>query len=868
MERYLYESLIVNESFTVESGRESSALKTGRKLIKRPFSLFLVLVLVCSCTPFVTGADAAVNEDTILIANENLAEGIRYTEEDVQNYAGKAGYQVRFNHLAVSPGAQSIRIIAGKAGDTVNAVGTIGDQAQREISKGNQVVAGINADSYDMDYGSNRGIMVQNGTVITSQPYNSYTETQPAFWADSSGKAHIGALRAGGTIRIGGSYQAEADLINRNHFMGAAGYLSPANSTRIFTSGITADHVMTNGAGKAPAEQAYALIQISGFSGFLHAGTEYTGKVIARYSSAGFSIPNDCIVYAGYGTKAAEVRALATGMDVSYVCHLYSGYYTENPDGTLNNRGTLQDDAVTAVNSFQLLAKNGELNHAVVDATGTDRNARTVIGLTGDGTVQVLTVAKAGAYFSASQGSTMKDIAEYMLQKLQCTDVINMDGGGSAEMIARRAGSGKPTTVSYPSDGSSRIVSNSLLFVSDAQPTGVVGQVLVDGNVSLYKGSHTSFSVRLTDRYGNPITAQGRSVVWKAEKGAIDKNGAYTAPAVACQDTVTATVDGVSGTAEVRAVDLGGMKSIGLRETGAFAVQKGTKKQFALQAYDSKNQMVLIDPSAAKWSLSNAKIGSLKDGMLSVTAAGGTASVSANFGGKTYSVPVIAGPKGQTVDNFEQFPIEGYYAGGMLYGSKNQYGGKSGMLGLETKNMPNNRVRDGSRSLRLTYDTSLWTWDDSNQRRTSNGTASLVPLWDTVKDYAGRGKWNEKERAAMESNFTAKAMPKNFGVWVYSGDENHDGVSDNKNCMLSVCLYADCAGGYRNENKAQSKTLVLTNGMNWIGWKYLQADIPQDWRMPIVFNDLSLSNTKRILKPTQNYKTDVLFDDLQFNYAN
>jgi exopolysaccharide biosynthesis protein len=843
-------------------------LKNDQKSMKRPLSLLLILILACSCIPFVTGADAAVNENMILIANENLAEGIHYTEEDVQNYAGTAGGRVRFNHLVVSPGTQKIRIIAGKAKDTVNAVETIGNQAQRETSKGNQVVAGINADSYDMDYGSNRGIMIQNGTIITSQPYNSYTETQPAFWVDSSETAHIGTLRVGGTIRIGSSYQAEADFINRNHFMGPAGYLSPANSTRIFTSDVTTDHIMANGAGKAPTDQAYALIQISGFSGSLHVGTEYAGKVIAQYSSAGFSIPNDCIVYAGYGTKAAEVRGLATGMDVSYVSHLYSGSYTENPDGTLNNRGTLQDDAVTAVNSFQLLAQNGELNHAVVDTTGTDQNARTVIGLTGDGTIHVLTVAKAGAYFSASQGSTMKNIAEYMLQKLQCTDVINMDGGGSTEMIARRAGSDKPTTVSYPSDGSSRIVSNSLLFVSDAQPTGAVGQVLVDKNISLYKGSRTSFSVRLTDQYGNPISAQGHSIVWKAEKGAVDKEGNYTASGSACQDTVTATVDGVSGTANIQVVDLNSMNLIGLRETGVVAVQKGAKKQFALQAYDSENQMVLINPSTAKWSLSNAKIGSLSNGLLSVTAASGTATVSANFGGKTYSIPVTIGPKGQTIDNFEQFPIEGYYAGNVLFGSNNQYGGKSGMLGLETKSIPNSRVRDGSRSLRLTYDTSLWAWDDSNQKRTSNGTASIVPLWDTSKDYAGNGKWNEKERAAIESNFTAKAIPKNFGVWVYSGDENHDGVSDNKNCMLSVCLYADCAGGYRNENKAQPKTLVLTSSMNWIGWKYLQADIPQDWRMPIVFNYLSLSNTERILSPSQNYKTDVLFDDLQFNYAN
>ena len=835
--------------------------------MKQSLSLLLVLAFAFSCLSFVPGPHAAVKEDKVLLADENLAQGIHYTEEDIQNYAGVSGYRVRFHHLAVTPGTKDLHIISGKAQDTVNAFETIGGQTQREISRGNRVVAGINADSFDMDYGSNRGIMVQNGDIITSQPYNQYTVDPPAFWVDRSEKPHIGALRVGGTIRIGTNYQAEADFINRNHFMGPAGYRSSANSTRIFTSSLTLSHKMVNGAGKAPAEQAYALIRIKGFGGRLRPGTEYTGKVIALYSAAGFSIPNDCIVYAGYGAKAAEVRGLAKGMDVSYLCHLYSGSYTENRDGTLNSHGTLQDDAVTAVNSFQLLAKDGALNHAVVDKVGTDQNARTVIGLTKDGALQVIVIDKPGTYFSAGKGSTMKDIANYMLQNLQCSDVINMDGGGSSEMIARRAGSDGLTTVNFPSDGSSRTVTNSLLFVSDAKPTGVIGQVLVDKSTSLYKGSHTKFSARLTDQYGNQVSLQGHPVAWKAEKGKIDQNGTYTAPGAPCQDTVTATAGKVSGTAKVRVVDGNAMKSIGLCETGAVAVQKGEKKQFSMHAYDAENQEVLIDPSAVHWSLSNSKVGSLKNGLLSVTASGGTAKISGTFGGKTDSVSVIVGLKGQTIDNFEQFPIEGYSAGSYLYGKKTQYGGKSNMLGLETKGSPHNRVRDGRRSLRLTYDTSLWAWDDSNQKRTSNGTASLIPFWDTSKDYAGHGKWNEQERSVMEYKFTARAMPKKFGVWVYSGDENHDGISDNKSCMLGACFYTDCAGGYRKKSEAQTKSLVLTDSMDWIGWKYLEAKIPPDWRMPIVFSSLYFSNTERILKPSQNYKTDLLFDDLQFIYT-
>lgn len=843
-------------------------MTTVKKISKQALSLLLTLVLVFSYGQYGLEADAAVKDSLVLLSNEELANGIHYTEEDIQNYANTPGYRVRFNHLVVDSGLQNVRIISGKAQDTVNAMETIGDQARREVLKGNHVVAGINADSYDMDYGSNRGIMVQNGDIVTSQPYNKYTVDQPAVWVDASEKVHISPLRVGGTIRAGVSYRAEADLINRNHFMGPAGYLSPANSTRVFTSSLTKDHTMENGAGTPPADQAYALVHIDGFSGYLHAGTEYKGKVAAIYSAPGFSIPDDCIVYAGYGTKAAEVRSLVKDMDVSYICHLYTGAYTENPDGTLNDRGILQDNAVTAVNSFQLLAQNGQLNHSVVDSVGTDKNARTVIGITKDGTVHVITIAKPSTYFSESSGSTMKDIANYMLTELQCTDVANMDGGGSTEMIARRAGDDDVATVSYPSDGSSRLVSNSLLFVSDTEKASAVGQVIVDKDINIYKGSHASFSFRLTDPCGNKISAQGRAVTWKAEMGAIDPNGNYTAPDVPGSDTVTAAVDGVTGEAKVRVVDLGDMASVGLSETGTVAVQKGDKKQFFIRAANIDHQEVLIDPSAAKWSVSDSRIGAIKDGLLTITADSGTATVSAEFGGKTYSVQVIVGLKEQTIDDFEQSPIEGYYLAGPMYRTcKSQLGGKSGMLGFEARNMPNSRVKDGSCSFRMTYDTANWPWDAGNQKRTSNGTANFFPCWDDNTDSLGNGHWGESQRAAMESRYTAKAMPKKFGMWVYSGDENNDGVSDNKDCMLGVFFYADCVGGYKGENSAQSKNITLTGSMDWIGWKYLEADIPQDWQMPIVFNYFYFSNTKTTTKPTENYKTDVLFDDLKFIYT-
>ena len=51
--------------------------------------------------------------------------------------------------------------------------------------------------------------------------------------------------------------------------------------------------------------------------------------MVQTYTESGFAIPSDCIVYAGYGTKAQEVAGLAVGEAVTYSCNLYTGTYAE-----------------------------------------------------------------------------------------------------------------------------------------------------------------------------------------------------------------------------------------------------------------------------------------------------------------------------------------------------------------------------------------------------------------------------------------------------------------------------------------------------------------------------------------------------------
>ena len=118
------------------------------------------------------------------VANEDLAPGIHYSEEDIQGYGSNGDRRIRVNHLTVDPSAEGVEFNSTRAEDTINARENILNQAMRDVYQGVNVVASVNADPYNMDYGLNSGIQVRSGAIVTSQPNNQYTTDTPVFFVD------------------------------------------------------------------------------------------------------------------------------------------------------------------------------------------------------------------------------------------------------------------------------------------------------------------------------------------------------------------------------------------------------------------------------------------------------------------------------------------------------------------------------------------------------------------------------------------------------------------------------------------------------------------------------------------------------------
>ncbi|WP_245988042.1 discoidin domain-containing protein [Cohnella lupini] len=760
-------------------------------------------------------ANAAPPGDVNVLKSEKISSGVHFTSEEYNSYY-KPNNRVVVNRLDINPADSNTKIITAKAYDTISAVETVGDQANREILKGNQVIAGVDGDFYDIDPASGNplGLIMKDGELIISQaPDETAANYRTSFFMDNTNKPGITQVHAEGKFSVAGAVYG-VNLLNRNQAVN--------NALVIHTSEITKTRKMTHNYAADKGKSVFALIRVNHFDGGVDPGQTYTGTVVSVTDTEGFDIPDDSVVLEGVGTSKPIVQALQTNAEVSFTYDLYAGKDAANKDIMNNN-------IVTSITSNAWLVRDG-----VAVTTGDPAaNARTALGMKADGSLVVVTVDKPGSSYTGSIGTGLPDLGKYLLEA-GAVNALNLDGGGSTEMIVRQAGSDRPVTVSHPSDvNGSRLVSSSLLFVSTATKGATVGNVVVDKNTTLLQGSKSDFSIRITDEFGNPIDKGDRPVSWETTIGAIDENGHFIANTGAGSGEVTATVDGVKGSAKVTVVD--SVATVALTSTNV-VMNNNASKQFGFVATDATGSEVFIDPSVATWSLSG-NIGTVSEsGLVASNDSNGTATLTVTVAGKTLTTLVTVGIKEQVIDNFETYPIEGYHLSGIGFNSVSQYAGSAGTspyLSISTA-----VKHSGSKSFKFDYDLSKWT------NKNSNGTLNWIPHW-----YTGT-KWSDTLANQMLSTYKTDVYPKKFGIWV-----NGDGKSP-----WLRAIFRDSSGG-------ADKTLDLTtetDDINWVGWKYLEVPIPEGWKLPITLNYLYMVETTKS-KPA--YSGTVYFDDMKYIYT-
>jgi hypothetical protein len=116
----------------------------------------------------------------------------------------------------------------------------------------------------------------------------------------------------------------------------------------------------------------------------------------------------------------------------------------------------LFNNADAQISGHGWILKNGVANTGVwPGGTLADRNPRTALAWNSQYWYMIVIDGRS----AQSLGMTFQEMADFFVNNLQATDAINLDGGGSSDLVLNGS------VMNHPSDGSERLVGNSVMLV-------------------------------------------------------------------------------------------------------------------------------------------------------------------------------------------------------------------------------------------------------------------------------------------------------------------------------------------------------------------------------------------------------------------
>ena len=573
---------------------------------------------------------AATQKEDLIIVDENIANGVQYIEQKRNYYdTDKNIIQLKqtLNIIKADLNNSDVGLIFAKAKDVVLAKDTVSKQIGQEKSKDNSVVGGINGDFFNMIIGASVGPQIKDGSPLVGYSCKADESRYPIFGIDKDNNAFIEKLSFNGTLALADieGKSALIDSVNRfDEF--EVNKFSVKNSLMVLTPDYSLDRKVKQSV-YAPSE---VLTVIRAVEGPILLDKQFTGVVESiGAGSKEVIIPEDGIVIAANGTKASWIKGnLKVGDSVNF------------------DLGFSKKDIVSAMGGYNYLVRDGKslsaetmISEGVDKYLATSRKPRSAIGITGDNKVIALTVGGGLASSTFSEGATLPEMANLMLE-LGVTTAMSFDGGGSTQMNIQHYAENDSSIVNVPSDASERAISNALLFTNKAPITNIVSDIILKENILIYQNSSYNFSIKGVDTNLHPINFSDKNVIWsiQGEVGQVTSKGEFLAGSKSAIGAVEASLDGITGSAVVTVLD--SLGSLSITDKATILLKQGDTYQFSVKATSEKGENVLIDNKATKWSVTGNALQIDENGLLKIIDKGAMGEVIAEAGGKKVSVKI------------------------------------------------------------------------------------------------------------------------------------------------------------------------------------------------------------------------------------
>ncbi|MGC4803470.1 phosphodiester glycosidase family protein [Micromonospora sp. DT233] len=509
------------------------------------------------------------------------------------------------------------------------------------------------------------------------------------------------------------------------------------------------------------------------------------GRVASVTTAAGTGpIPAGTTVLLGRDAGADALAGLRPGDAVSVA------YRPKASDG-----GTLR----AAIGGASVLVRDGVVQ-SIDDPT---LAPRTSVGFTADGRRMIMLTVDGRQ--ADSRGVTQTEMGR-MMAELGASSALNLDGGGSSTLLARRPGEETVRVENAPSDGSERPVPNGLAIYAPkgsgrltgywlrttSDPTAAPGVAPIRGGRPdrVFPGLTRRLTATGHDETYGPAAGAPTWRVSPVLRGLVARDGVFRAglPGPA---TVTARRGDADGTLALTV--LGPLARIdattdrvGLTGAGATAVS-------GIVGYDAEGNTAPIEPADVKldYDRSLLEITPTEDGNLAVKALAGTGSalVTARVGSRSTVLPVTIGLTDVPVAGFDD-AAAWKFSQARASGSVAPAPGHTGT------------------GLKLSYDFSQ-----------STGTRAA---------YADPPAWID-----------VPGQPQAFGMWI-----NGSGHGEWPSLHL---------------HDAQDTQHVLRGPLiDWTGWRYVEFAVPAGVQYPVRVRRFYVAETNAAAQ----YTSEVVIDDL------
>ncbi|PRY35788.1 phosphodiester glycosidase family protein [Umezawaea tangerina] len=636
---------------------------------------------------------------------------------------------------------------------TVSSAEPLSAQAERT-----RAVAAVNGDFFDIDNSdAPEGVGIQAGRTVKSPS----TNHRRAVGLDAAGVGRVmEVFFQGRVVRPDGPSIRVDQLNNAAVDTGGVGVFDPMWGTysraRAVQGATRVTEVVVRGGAVAELRD--------------HAGDD--------------PIPADGFVLVGREAGADALATLKTGERVTVE------HTARAADGTVPR---------TALGGNQRLVENG-----VVVAPDDPLHPRTAVGFDATGKRMFLLTVD-GRQAPYLLGLTLKDVAA-ILKEMGAYNALNLDGGGSSTLVARRPGGESVELENTPSDGAERPVPNGLALYApegSGELTGFRVGTAADPRTAPGDGTVPGGRPdRVFPGLTRPLVAEGYDETYGPARderhewstsapavGEVDGDGVFHARASGTT-TAVARRGGVAG--EVPLTVLGPLAGLRVTTPRLSLPEVGGTGPVGVVGFDADGFTAPVDPAdlVLEFDRSVVDVVPGADGALRVTALRpGATTIVARVAGHEVRVPVTVGLEERLLAGFDD-------GARWTFGSAR---GSGSVAPAEGRTGP---------GLRMTYDFT---------QSTGTRTAYAIPP------------------APIE----VPGQPLALGAWVYGHGKGE----------WTAFTVTDGSG--------QSRSLYGPY-VTWTGWRYLEVPVPAGLAYPITVDRFYTIETKA----DRQYTGEVLVDDI------